>query len=106
MTMFWQGRSTACSRLTSFTGAVRGATLELPYATLEGVVWFNNRRLQGPFGNIPPAEAEAKNYAALERIRHRRMTKTTQPLANPARFNEYARYDLHCCKSSNDKLSM
>lgn len=37
------------------------------YATLEWVVWFNNRRLLEPIGNIPPAEAEANFYAALER---------------------------------------
>ena len=37
------------------------------YATLEWVEWFNNRRLLEPIGNIPPAEAEAYYYAALER---------------------------------------
>ena len=36
------------------------------YATLEWVNWFNNRRLLEPIGNIPPAEAEANYYAALE----------------------------------------
>ncbi len=39
----------------------------LEYATLEWVDWFNNRRLLEPIGNIPPAEAEANFYAALER---------------------------------------
>lgn len=28
-------------------------------ATLDGVDWFNHRRLPGPIGNLPPAEAEA-----------------------------------------------
>lgn len=37
------------------------------FATLEWVDWFNNRRLLEPIGNIPPAEAEATYYAALER---------------------------------------
>ena len=37
------------------------------YATLEWVDWFNNRRLLEPLGTIPPAEAEANFYAALER---------------------------------------
>jgi transposase InsO family protein len=42
-------------------------TLEaVEYATLEWVDWFNNRRLLEPIGNIPPAEAEAAYYAALE----------------------------------------
>ena len=36
------------------------------YATLEWVDWFSNRRLLEPIGNIPPAEAEANFYAALE----------------------------------------
>jgi putative transposase len=36
------------------------------YATLEWVDWFNNRRLLEPIGNLPPAEAEAAYYAALE----------------------------------------
>ncbi len=34
-------------------------------ATLEGVDWFNNRRLLEPIGHIPPAEAEARFYAAM-----------------------------------------
>ncbi len=33
------------------------------FATLEWVDWFNNRRLLGPIGNVPPAEAEARYYA-------------------------------------------
>ncbi|RAK15613.1 hypothetical protein ATI53_102136 [Salipiger aestuarii] len=32
-------------------------------ATLGWVDWFNNRRLLGPIGNIPPAEAEENVYA-------------------------------------------
>ena len=36
------------------------------FATLEWVDWFNNRRLPEPIGNIPPAEAEANYYAALD----------------------------------------
>ena len=36
------------------------------YATLEWVDWFNNRRLLEPIGNIPPVEAGANFYAALE----------------------------------------
>ena len=33
-------------------------------ATLHWVDWFNNHRLFGPIGHIPPAEAEANYYAA------------------------------------------
>jgi len=31
------------------------------------VGWFNYRRLMGPIGNIPPAEAEHRYYASLDR---------------------------------------
>ena len=34
-------------------------------ATLEWVDCFNHRRLLEPIGNIPPAEAERKHYAAM-----------------------------------------
>ena len=37
------------------------------YATLEWVDWFNNRRLLEPIGKIPPAEAEERYYAILEK---------------------------------------
>ena len=36
---------------------------DLEIATLGWVDWFNNRRLLGPIGNIPPAEAEENFYA-------------------------------------------
>lgn len=36
------------------------------FATLEWVDWFNTRRLLGPIGHIPPAEAEARHYHQLE----------------------------------------
>jgi len=36
------------------------------FATLEWVDWFNNRRLLEPIDNVPPAEAEAAFYAAME----------------------------------------
>jgi transposase InsO family protein len=37
------------------------------FATLEWVDWFNNRRLLESIGNIPPAEAEERYYAILEK---------------------------------------
>jgi hypothetical protein len=37
-------------------------------ATLNWVEWFNNHRLFGPIGYIPPAEAEANYYAAVETL--------------------------------------
>jgi len=38
------------------------------YKTLEWVDGFNHRCLLEPNGNIPPAEAEARSYAALEKL--------------------------------------
>ena len=35
---------------------------DVELATLDWVDWFNHRRLLGPIGNIPPAEAEAAYY--------------------------------------------
>jgi putative transposase len=35
---------------------------EVELATLDWVDWFNHRRLLGPIGDIPPAEAEAIYY--------------------------------------------
>lgn len=37
-------------------------------ATLRWVDWFNNHRLFGPIGHIPPAEAETNYYAANETL--------------------------------------
>jgi transposase InsO family protein len=38
------------------------------FATLDWVDGYNNRRLLEPIGNIPPAEAEARDYAAQQEI--------------------------------------
>ena len=35
---------------------------QVEYATLEWVDWYNNRRLLGPIGDIPPVEFEAAYY--------------------------------------------
>ncbi|GBQ93893.1 transposase [Gluconacetobacter liquefaciens NRIC 0522] len=50
-------------RLSSWPGV---SAVEM--ATLRWVDWLNNRRLSGPIGYIPAAEAEANYYAALEMI--------------------------------------
>ena len=39
------------------------------FATLEWVDWFNNRRLLEPIGDVPPAEFEARFYAARANCR-------------------------------------
>ena len=55
-------------------------------ATLHWVDWFNNYRLFGPIGHIPPAEAEANYYAAIDTLDKGRMTQMTPPPENPGRF--------------------
>lgn len=44
------------------------SALALEMATLRWVDWFNHHRLFGPIGHIPPAEAEANDYAANETL--------------------------------------
>ena len=41
---------------------------EVEWETLKWVDWFNNRRLLGPIGYIPPAEAEETFYANLNTL--------------------------------------
>lgn len=38
---------------------------DVEWATLQGVDWFNNRRLLEPLGSIRPAEAEAAYYSQI-----------------------------------------
>ena len=38
----------------------------MAFATLDRVDWCNHRRLLGPIGFVPPAEADAASYAELE----------------------------------------
>lgn len=41
-------------------------SMRYPYAALEWVDWFINKRLLEPIGNIPSAEAEERYYAMLD----------------------------------------
>ncbi len=50
------------------------------WESLKWVDWFNNRRLLGPIGNIPPAEAERNFYEATERMN---MLARDQPTCLP-----------------------
>jgi len=38
---------------------------DVEWATLQWVDWYNNRRLMGPLGYIPPADAEAVYYSQI-----------------------------------------
>lgn len=42
--------------------------VRLPDGRTGWVDWFNNYRLFGPIGHIPPAEAEANYYAAIDNL--------------------------------------
>ncbi|EAU46124.1 integrase, catalytic region [Salipiger bermudensis HTCC2601] len=44
------------------------STDAVEWETLKWVDWFNNRRLLGPVGNIPPAEAERNFYETIEGV--------------------------------------
>ena len=48
------------------------------FATLEWVDWFNTRRLLEPIGYVPPAEYEARYYAATARAHDDRTTTSPQ----------------------------
>jgi putative transposase len=41
---------------------------EVAWETLKWIDWYNNRRLFGPIGYIPPAEAEEAFYANLNSL--------------------------------------
>ena len=41
---------------------------EVEWETLKWVDWHNNRRLLGPIGYIPPAEAEEAFYANMNTL--------------------------------------
>ena len=41
---------------------------DVEWETLKWVDWYNNRRLLGPIGYIPPAEAEEAFYANLNSL--------------------------------------
>lgn len=38
------------------------------FETLKWVDWFNHKRILGPIGKIPPAEAEENYYASLDKV--------------------------------------
>jgi hypothetical protein len=66
LTMLSPKRSTVCSGLKAIIAEAHGHSLAVEYATLEWGDWCTNRSLLAPIGNIPPAEAEFRNYAMLD----------------------------------------
>lgn len=58
---------TECIRTTVFHTGPYKSIADVEYATAGWVDWYNNRRLHGTLGNIPPAEYEQAHYATLNR---------------------------------------
>lgn len=59
------------------------------FATLEWVAWFNNRRLMGPIGNIPPVKLRTvttPRWTAPLRLRNSNQTASGLPGAAQARW--------------------
>lgn len=56
-----------CVRTTVFQAGPYKSIADVEYATAGWVDWYNNRRLHGTLGNVPPAEYEQAHYAALNR---------------------------------------
>ncbi len=54
-----------CIRTTVFHDGPYKSLADVEYATAGWVDWYNERRLHGSLGNIPPAEYEQAHYAAL-----------------------------------------
>lgn len=47
------------------SGGPYKTSAEVEFATSGWVEWYNNRRLHGTLGNVPPIEYESAHYAAL-----------------------------------------
>jgi len=58
---------TECIRTTVFHASRDKTIADVEYATAGWVEWYNNRRLHGTLGNVPPIEYENDHHAALNR---------------------------------------
>jgi transposase InsO family protein len=56
---------TECIRTTVFHDGPYKSLADVEYATAGWVDWYNNRRLHGSIGMVPPVEYEQDHYAAL-----------------------------------------
>ena len=55
-----------CIRTTVFHNGPYKTLADIEYATAGWVDWYNNRRLHGSIGMVPPVEYEQAHYAALK----------------------------------------
>jgi len=56
---------TECIRTTIFHAGPYKTLADVEYATAGWVDWYNDRRLNGSIGMVPPAEYEQAHFAAL-----------------------------------------
>lgn len=54
-----------CIRTTVFHPGTYKTIADVEYATAGWVDWYNNRRLHGSLGHVPPVEHEQAHHAAL-----------------------------------------
>ena len=67
---------TECIRTTVFHDGPYKTIADVEYATAGWVDWYNNRRLHGTLGMVPPVEYEQAHYAALNpRTAHMRAAR-------------------------------
>jgi transposase InsO family protein len=59
---------------------------EVEFATLEWVDWFNNRRLVGPIGSIPPGGVRGAVRCRKRRSGYGGRTQLIESPKNPGRF--------------------
>ena len=58
---------TECIRTTIFHDGPYRTIADVEYATAGYISWYNERRLHGTLGMVPPVEFEQAHYAALNR---------------------------------------
>ena len=56
-----------CIRTRVFHEGPYRTIIDVEFATAGWVDWYNNRRLHGSRGNVPPVEFEQAHYATLNR---------------------------------------
>ena len=61
---------TECIRTTIFHDGPYRTIADVEYTTAGYVSWYNERRLHGTLGMIPPVEFEQAHFAALNRELH------------------------------------
>ena len=64
---------------------------QVEWETLKWIDWYNNRRLLGPIGYIPPAEAEEAFYANLNKLDMVALFLNKSPSGKPGAVHDHKR---------------